>query len=449
MLLYNKPRDPNPVAFTIHSQYAQFMKSVNRKGAYDFQVTNHNLLLASRKNQQADGKGILMNSDYVIFDEAHKLAEAAHSIFGYEFTPATISGYINSVKYQGGRKTKKREVYAKLLQKAEDLNLDMFRILLKQCRESGSESANTAISLTPELQGVITGLIDTLTIIGIWRDSNANCGGSAYLVDGLDKFLHPSENLCWFVFDKPTRTIAMSSVPKTIDEDLNRCLWSDPNTHWVLTSGTIRDDTGFSFFKNELGISKYLSPHAIRESNCDSPFDYQNHTRLYISENTPCPNPDDPNYIRSVAEEVAKLVKAIHGHTAILFTSYRLLHAVYEEVKDQIREYPLIQMNRSNKNAIDQFKRSKNGVLFASGSMWEGVDCAGDILSSVIIVRLPFPLRSQSMEYKRSKCASTSEFNTGSDYHAYVQDLQLQYEAGILCCSLVRKASRQFRQYFY
>lgn len=241
----------------------------------------------------------------------------------------------------------------------------------------------------------------------------------------------------------------MSSVPKTIDEDLNRCLWSDSNTHWVLTSGTIRDDTGFSFFKNELGISKYLSPHAIRESNCDSPFDYQNHTRLYISENTPCPNPDDPNYIRSVAEEVAKLVKATHGHTAILFTSYRLLHAVYEEVKDQIREYPLIQMNRSNKNAIDQFKRSKNGVLFASGSMWEGVDCAGDILSSVIIVRLPFPLRSQSMEYKRSKCASTSECNTGSDYHAYVQDLQLQYEAGILCCSLARKASRQFRQYFY
>jgi ATP-dependent DNA helicase DinG len=42
--------------------------------------------------------------------------------------------------------------------------------------------------------------------------------------------------------------------------------------------------------------------------------------------------------------------------------------------------------------------------------MWEGVDCSGDILSSAIIVRLPFPLRSQSMEYKRSKCASTSEF---------------------------------------
>ena len=41
-----------------------------------------------------------------------------------------------------------------------------------------------------------------------------------------------------------------------------------------------------------------------------------------------------------------------------------------------------------------------------------------------------------------------SEFNVGSDYHAYVQDLQLQYEAGILCGSLVQKASRQCRQFF-
>ena len=30
---------------------------------------------------------------------------------------------------------------------------------------------------------------------------------------------------------------------------------------------------------------------------------------------------------------------------------------------------------------INQFKESGNGVLFASGSMWEGIDCAGDILS--------------------------------------------------------------------
>ena len=93
-----------------------------------------------------------------------------------------------------------------------------------------------------------------------------------------------------------------------------------------------------------------------------------------------------------------------------LMTSYKALNAVYELVEKDIKEYPLIKMTRSNKNAISQFKESGNGVLFASGSMWEGVDCAGDILSSVIIVRLPFPLRTQIMEFKKKACANMNEF---------------------------------------
>ena len=78
--------------------------------------------------------------------------------------------------------------------------------------------------------------------------------------------------------------------------------------------------------------------------------------------------------------------------------------------KDRLADFNLICMTRSNKSAIADFKKSKNAVLFASGSMWEGVDCAGDGLSSVIITRLPFPLRSALMEQKKDKCSSVPEF---------------------------------------
>ena len=118
----------------------------------------------------------------------------------------------------------------------------------------------------------------------------------------------------------------------------------------------------------------------------------------------------NPDYIPAVAKEIIDLIRATHGHTAVLFTSYKALNAVYGIVSEEITEYPLIKMSRSNKNAIAQFKESGNGVLFASGSMWEGVDCAGDILSSVIIVRLPFPLRTQAMEFKKKSCGSMQEF---------------------------------------
>ena len=36
--------------------------------------------------------------------------------------------------------------------------------------------------------------------------------------------------------------------------------------------------------------------------------------------------------------------------------------------------------------------RAQNAVLFAAGSCWEGVDFPGDMVSSLIIVRLPFPV---------------------------------------------------------
>ena len=42
--------------------------------------------------------------------------------------------------------------------------------------------------------------------------------------------------------------------------------------------------------------------------------------------------------------------------------------------------------------------------------MWEGVDCIGDTLSSVIIVRLPFPIRSVVLEEKRKESKNTSVF---------------------------------------
>ena len=67
-------------------------------------------------------------------------------------------------------------------------------------------------------------------------------------------------------------------------------------------------------------------------------------------------------------------------------------------------------MTRNNRKVISDFRKSKNGVLFASGSMWEGVDCIGDSLSSVIIVRLPFPLRSAMMEQKKDAVGDVARF---------------------------------------
>jgi ATP-dependent DNA helicase DinG len=102
-------------------------------------------------------------------------------------------------------------------------------------------------------------------------------------------------------------------------------------------------------------------------------------------------------------------VEATYGHTAILFTSYKLLSAVHELLKDRIIRFPLITMHKGTKNTAEAFRKSRNGVLFASGSFWEGVDFPGDILSSIIVVNLPFPVPSPIMEYKKKDLSSLSK----------------------------------------
>ena len=55
-------------------------------------------------------------------------------------------------------------------------------------------------------------------------------------------------------------------------------------------------------------------------------------------------------------------------------------------------------------------KQSGNGVLFASGSMWEGIDVPGDVLSTLIIVKLPFTVPDPISEHERSMYANMEEY---------------------------------------
>ena len=53
-------------------------------------------------------------------------------------------------------------------------------------------------------------------------------------------------------------------------------------------------------------------------------------------------------------------------------------------------------------------------MLFASDSAGEGIDLAGDILSSLIVVKLPFPVPDPVMEYQR---------NLYEDFDLYRRDI--------------------------
>ncbi|GHV47915.1 hypothetical protein FACS189499_06290 [Clostridia bacterium] len=142
-----------------------------------------------------------------------------------------------------------------------------------------------------------------------------------------------------------------------------------------------------------------------------SPFDYHKNALLYLSKNVPFPNVENPaSYINAVTNEVERLINASKGRAAILFTSYNVMGRVHAELEKKQLPFPMFKLERSTSNAIEHFKASKNGVLFASGALWEGIDIPGDSLSMLIIVKLPFQVPDPISEYEKSQYADFREY---------------------------------------
>ena len=110
-----------------------------------------------------------------------------------------------------------------------------------------------------------------------------------------------------------------------------------------------------------------------------------------------------------LAGQIVRLVRACWGHTLVLFTSYALMGTVSRQIKDLL-PFPLLTVWRNSQEIVRQFKDMRNAVLFAAGSCWEGVDFPGDMVSSLILVRLPFPIPDPLSEAEREQYASLQEY---------------------------------------
>ncbi len=123
-----------------------------------------------------------------------------------------------------------------------------------------------------------------------------------------------------------------------------------------------------------------------------SPFDYQRQVTLYIEKDLPEPNSDD--FVEAACEAVKKYILQTQGRAFVLFTSYQMLESFAERLADWLEENNIELLQQGAKldrtSLLKRFKRDNRCVLFGTDSFWQGVDVAGEALSNVIIVRLPF-----------------------------------------------------------
>lgn len=346
----------------------------------DFQITNHNLFLASLTHSN-----ILSDGRFVIVDEAHKLKDTAQSMFTYTLDMMTVKSVLNRLSKNTNEVRTKRHIH-NLCADIEDF---MFRTTLSETEEVTTDAMSQPISCEfaksqlKRLKNMalrFNRICENLSIIKgesyIETKTLSECFGKLLDDTYLPKFC--GQNIV--------------IMPKSIEFQMYRNIWRS-GKNFVLTSGTMSDEQdSFNYYIRQNGIN-FLYEGNVRTFSVSSPFNYTDNTIRYVPPHIPIPDNDSDEYIEAISSEILKIVEATNGHTAILFTSYRALQLVYQRIGQILnKRFEVICMSKSNKEAINKFKKSKNAVLFASGAMWEGVDCSGDCLSSLIIVRLPFPI---------------------------------------------------------
>jgi ATP-dependent DNA helicase DinG len=151
----------------------------------------------------------------------------------------------------------------------------------------------------------------------------------------------------------------------------------------VLTSATLATGTSFEYFRRTLGLEE------AQEFIAPSPFDFPAQARFYVA--PPHCNPKDVRFAARVAPLVEEILDLSGGRAFVLFTSYARLREVYALVRERLPFPVRLQGELPRLVLLDWFRHTKNAVLFATGTYWEGIDVVGEQLSCVVIDRLPFP----------------------------------------------------------
>lgn len=378
-------------------RYHQYLRRVQSE-TIAIQICNHNYLLADAAHRQEGLHPLLLRYGALIVDEAHKLPEAAGQMYGEQLSVQDFEELATLLEKERCIRTAER------IRQAGELLFSAFRAEASPCRED----RRLAFSLSA---GRKAALKTGCTLIAQAKEQLTG-RSSRWLITRLAKIewllrmfsAEDSRYILYLQYDcdgAPTLCAACRDTPRF----LRRALW-EQGIPAILTSGTLKAGDSFLYAMQSLGLERTRS---VQTLSVPSPFDYQKNCRLYFPTGWEKAAKGSKAEIGQIAGEILRLVEATCGHTLVLFTSYALMGAVYNQLKGEM-PFPLLEMWRNSQDTVRRFKREQNAVLFAAGSCWEGMDFPGDMVSSLIIPRLPFPVPDPVREAQREKYMTLQEY---------------------------------------
>ena len=382
-------------------RYRRYMKRVKSTGIH-FQICNHNYLLADASHRTKGYNPLLSDYRALVIDEAHKLPEAAVQMCGKTLCSDDILEicYLLEKEHQGIRARHLKAEMKKLFQViAENHSFENGqRIAFRQTEECISilkESAALLFEIGRRCKGSISK----------WIRNRLEEAGIV-----LCYFLVPGRKYVLYLEQDTERLPVFCATSREVPAYLQKVLWNQ-GIPAILTSGTLKAGNGFMRTRQMLGLNEKnrKKQSGVQEYVAESPFEYRRNCLLYL--------PQDGKQIRHgsreeavwIAKRIKQLAGSTHGHTLVLFTSYSLMGSVYQILRSDL-PFPMVEVWRHTQEEIMRFKTLENAVLFAAGSCWEGVDFPGDMVSSLIIVRLPFAVPDPVREAEKEQYGNLREY---------------------------------------
>lgn len=186
----------------------------------------------------------------------------------------------------------------------------------------------------------------------------------------------------------------LRASPLLAAQTLEQYLWSQ---HFavILTSATLTALGSFERFNQQIGL-----PAHARQLQVASPFDYYHKAQFIVPALQV-----EPHNQQAHSEEIAQILPSLvkdDQAILVLFASKKQLNQVIDLLDSDFLEQVLIQNQLSKQQLIDthkeQVKNKKRSIIFGLASFAEGIDLPGELLTHVIIVKLPFGVPNDPIE---------------------------------------------------
>ena len=383
-----------------------------RAAESDLIIVNHHLFFADLALKQMDYASLLPEYAALVLDEAHEMEDVATRYFGLQVSNYRVEELARDTEAALRQKNIASPEVAPAVREMRRRAEHFFELFPQRegrssfsNREEFLEANRTAYSaLLNSFERLKTEL---RRLKERPEEINRLAERAGELREAFEFVLESKERNFVYWWERRGRGVFLEASPIDVSAILRERLFDRVATV-ILTSATLAVGGTFDYLKRRLGLEQ------AQEKIFASHFDYSRQALLYTPEHLP--DPREPNFAATAAEEVVEILKASRGRAFVLFTSHQQMNEVYGRVRGRVR-FPLLLQGQAPRTALlDRFRRTPHAVLFATSSFWQGVDVQGQQLSAVIIDRLPFAVPTDPVVSARVRLINEDGGNAFTDY---------------------------------